>query len=322
MFFESKRIPKWSDKNLYELIQEVVSQELSSPRVVNLVEDTTKNVNDFYNEFYEKYATLKKTVSRHVVDKNASSIVLNAEHTVGTEKMRNRFAEVKKYVMEFGFHRLEYEIIEASRTPQGMVDLMYRKRVTSDDFHQIVAGLARWQVLDELQRSLQPMDFSACFAGFQDFRHGGRNPENIYDNVDKERLRDTLEALYHEKYGMTVADGWLVSKASTRDFLLSFMLSLFKEPLTELGGKLASFHRFFTKVCGYAFIKRARNLQIWFYGYQKFNLERSSRASNRPLNEPQNDYNTWRRRFHKYTSIEKMAAWMRNILPQHGIDIA
>jgi hypothetical protein len=236
--------------------------------------------------------------------------------------MRNRFAEVKKYVMEFGFHRLEYEIIEASRTPQGMVDLMYRKRVTSDDFHQIVAGLARWQVLDELQRSLQPMDFSACFAGFQDFRHGGRNPENIYDNVDKERLRDTLEALYHEKYGMTVADGWLVSKASTRDFLLSFMLSLFKEPLTELGGKLASFHRFFTKVCGYAFIKRARNLQIWFYGYQKFNLERSSRASNRPLNEPQNDYNTWRRRFHKYTSIEKMAAWMRNILPQHGIDIA
>ena len=224
--------------------------------------------------------------------------------------------------MEFGFHRLEYEIIEASRTPQGMVDLMYRKRVTSDDFHQIVAGLARWQVLDELQRSLQPMDFSACFAGFQDFRHGGRNPENIYDNVDKERLRDTLEALYHEKYGMTVADGWLVSKASTRDFLLSFMLSLFKEPLTELGGKLASFHRFFTKVCGYAFIKRARNLQIWFYEYQKFNLERDSRASKRPLNEPQKDYNTWRRRFHKYTSIEKMAAWMRNILPQYGIDIA
>ena len=134
MFIESKRIPKWSDKNLYELIQKVVSQELSSPRVVNLVEDTTKNVNYFYNEFYEKYATLKKTVSRHVVDKNASSIVLNAEHTVGTEKMRNRFAEVKKYVMEFGFHRLEYEIIEASRTPQGMVDLMYRKRVTSGKY--------------------------------------------------------------------------------------------------------------------------------------------------------------------------------------------
>ena len=86
MFFESKRIPKWSDKNLYELIQKVVSQELSSPRVVNLVEDTTKNVNYFYNEFYEKYATLKKTVSRHVVDKNASSIVLNAEHTVGDGK--------------------------------------------------------------------------------------------------------------------------------------------------------------------------------------------------------------------------------------------
>ena len=322
MFIESKCIPKWSDKNLYELIQKVVSQELSSPRVVNLVEDTTKNVNDFYNAFYEKYATLKKTVSHHVVDKNAPSIVLNAEHTVGTEKMRNRFAEVKKYVMEFGFHRLEYEIIEASRTPQGMVDLMYRKRVTSDEFHQIVAGLARWQVLDELQRSLQPMDFSACFAGFQDFRHGGRIPENIYDYVDKERLRDTLEALYHAKYGMTVADGWLVSKASTRDFLLSFMLSLFKEPLTELGGKLASFHRFFTKVCGYAFIKCARNLQIWFHEYLKFVYERDSRASNRPLNEPQNDYNTWRRRFHKYTSIEKMAAWMRNILPQHGIDIA
>ena len=231
--------------------------------------------------------------------------------------------KLKQVVIIPVFEKLGPQVIEASQSTEKLVDLIWRKNVDDEGFRQIVTGLTRWHVLDDLQKEIQTRDYSRfSFYHSSPKSNRGRRKENFFELADKKRLRDTLEALYHEKYGMTVADGWLVSKASTRDFLLSFMLSLFKEPLTELGGEMASFHRFFTKVCGYAFIKRARNLQIWFYGYQKFNLERGSRASNRPLNEPQNDYNTWKRRFHKYTSIEKMAAWMRNILPQYGIDIA
>ena len=305
MFVESKPVMNFSEENLYALIHRVLSQQLSSPRLVKLNKSKDENLKCFVHSYNDKYTELKRIVNR-VIDMGAMTFDWTEENHDRIKRVYERLAKAKKKVMQFGFHRLELEVIDASRTAQGMSNLMYEKRVTSDDFHQIVAGLARWQVLDEIQYHLRPMDFSSCFAGF---KRRGRPTENLYDGVDKERLCETLEALHQEKYQLSVTEGWTVSKEGTKDFLLAFMLSLFKNPLIEVGGKIAEFGRFFKQNCGYGFTS-TKNLQNWFKGYAAFNVERSRSQKEKP---------DWMRRLRKYTFIEALVEWMQNLLPLYGI---
>lgn len=320
MYVESRvnKELRFSEKLLYDLVYKVVNKQLSSTKIVNLNEDGEKNLEVFYEQLNEKYVRLKESVGRCIMDISSTTIDLTEERVETLKKVRRRLAEEKKNVMSYGFHRLDYEVIEASRTPLRMVNLMYNKRVTSDEFHQIVAGLARWQVLDELQRQLHPIDLASCFAVFQESPHGGRPAGNLYDHVDKERLRDTLENLYFERYHFSVTEGWNVSKEKTRDFLLALMLSLFKNPLTELGGRMAAFGRFFKGYCGYAFAGK-RNLQNWIKNYQEFDIERDRRKAALPMAESQKDYNKWMRRLRKFTTVESLSDWIRGLLPQYGI---
>ena len=75
-------------------------------------------------------------------------------------------------------------------------------------------------------------------------------------------------------------------------------------------------------MCGYAFIKVARTLQNWLYGYQDFDRERANRFSNKPKDEPQQVRDSWLRKVRKYTGIEQMAEWMLSRFPLYGIRVA
>ena len=234
-----------------------------------------------------------------------------------------KLEKVKQSTMDFAFRRLEHEVIDASRTAQGMAELMHRRKVTDDEFHRIVSGLARWHVLDDLQKQLQPTDFSACFAGFGSRAHpGGRPVEDLYDGVDKVRLRKTLEALYRKRYGMEVAEGWKVVHAHTRQFLLAFMLSLFHRPLAVLYGKMSAFFRFFTEECKFGFLKTARTLQNWLKAYQDFVNERERRADGKPQAEPQHKRDAWLRKVRRYRPLEELVQWIQPQLPKYDVALA
>lgn len=310
---------------LYDLVSRVIEENLNSDVEIHLSADVMQNWRSFNQLYDTKYTHLKKKTDSLLLDMGAATLDFTWQQS-GRKKEREE--------MEHAFHHLKYEVLspvygllgpevkEASRTALDLVDLIFRKRVKSDDIHKIVAGLARWHVLDDLQRQLQPRDLAGCFAAFDAPLHAGHPVENLYELADKECLRETLEALYREKYSMTVADGWLVSQARTKQFLMAFMLSLYRNPLAKLYGKMAAFHRFFTDVCGYAFIKVARTLQIWLYGYQDFDRKRANRFSNKPKDEPQQVRDSWLRKVRKYTGIEQMAEWMRSRFPLYGIRVA
>ena len=310
-----------SERCLYSLIEKVVNVKLEVTHPVELNADKMLNYRHFLQHYNDKYTQLKKIEWEFDHDLKKSAFIGNEaeEELVG---MRQYLARVKRTVMKRTFDRLGPQVIEASRSASQLVDLMFQKRVKSEEFHQIVAGLARWHVLDDLQKQLQPHDFSPCFEGFGRETRAGRPLENIYELADKEHLRDKIEALYHEKYSMTVTHGWTVSNERTKQFLFAFVLSLYRNPLGKLYGKMAAFHRFFTKVCGYTFIKSKETYEKWFRDYQVFVDEREKRTANPPKNESDKAYKAWMRKAKKYLLLEELIGWIRKRLSQHGIALA
>lgn len=311
---------------LEERIKKIIEERISSS-VEPIVFGSQKyeNLKTFIGNYNRSYTELRRKVGTFELDMGSAT----TDFTLWKSKWQKELArigkgidKVKRDVMLPSFDILGKEAIPASRTAQGMANLIYAKRVSNTQVHQIVSGLVRWQLLDELQQQLRSVDFSTRFALFVDTPGlGGRRVENLYELADKERLRDTLEALYRERYSMSVAQGWSIAKERTQHFLLSFMLSLYHRPLEKLCGKMSAFCRFFSEVCGYGFVA-TRNLQNWFKAYQDFDWQRKRRDSRPPQNEPQKEYNTWMRRFRKYTAIEEMAAWMRGLYPQYQVTVA
>lgn len=305
---------------LEERIKKIMEERISSS-VEPIVFDSQKyeNLKTFISNYNRSYTELRRKVGTFELDMGSAT----TDFTLWKSKWQKELArigkgidKVKRDVMLPSFDILGKEAIPASRTAQGMVNLIYAKRVSNTQVHQIVSGLVRWQLLDELQQQLRSVDFSTRFALFVDTPGlGGRRVENLYELADKERLRETLEALYREKYSMTVAEGWTWSQTRTKQFLMAFMLSLYRHPLKVLYGKMAAFHRFFKGDCGYAFTPVVRTLQGWFSAYQNFVNERERRTSRQPLYEPQGA------RERKFAAIEALAEWMRGRFSYYGLSI-
>ena len=313
-----------SGEALYDLISKAVKDSADAEKI-ELAEDKAQNTRSFNRLYNRKFTRLKKKMERMLLDLGAGTTDFSETDNVweiDRARIEQTIDRIKFEVLTPTYELLGPEVKEASRSVQGMVDLMYSKRMESDEIHEIVAGLARWHVLDDFQRQLQPHDFSACFADFGRGTHAGHPMENLYELADKERLRDTLEALHREKFSMTVSSGWMLSQARTKQFLLAFMLSLYHHPLAKLYGKMAAFHRFFTDVCGYTFVKAAKTLQNWFRNYCDFDRERTSRTGSMPKNEPQKARSSWLRKLRDYTRVEELAEWMRTRFPQYGVCMA
>lgn len=309
-----------------EKIRRIMEEQLSDTGECILPgTDKYNNLKAFHNQYNHNYNQLKECVGHITLDIGSSTTDFVWQEPMWQEELHEigqGIEQVKQDVMLPSFEILGPEVKAASRTAQELVDLMQRKQVSDGQFREIVSGLVRWHVLDDLQKQLRVRDFTRCFASIQyPTDNGGRRVENLYELADKERLRDTLEALYRERYSMSVAQGWSIAKERTQHFLLSFMLSLYHRPLEKLCGKMSAFCRFFSEVCGYGFVA-TRNLQNWFKAYQDFDWQRKRRDSRPPQNEPQKDYNTWMRRFRKFTAIEEMAAWMRGLYPQYQVTVA
>lgn len=308
----------YSEKVLYDIVQSTLEENIETCVDKVIGDNWSLEVSNFHKEYSHKYRKLKKNVDEALVDFGTSTTDFTLSEAE-MERINQTINHVKFEVLTPTYEELGAEVLEASHSPQALVELMRRKRVKNEEFQHIVSSLVKWQILDELQQQLQPMDFSRCFEGFHESPGlGGRPEENLYDRVDKHRLRLTLEALHHERYSMTVKQGWLHSQARTKQFLLAFMLSLFK----DLYGKMAAFHRFFTEVCGYTFIKTARTLQNWLSAYQEFVNERSRRTDRDPQCEPQASHDRWMRQERKYTLVEELAKWMRGLLPHYGVSMA
>lgn len=308
----------YSEKVLYDIVQSTLEENIETCVDKVIGDNWSLEVSNFHKEYSHKYRKLKKNVDEALVDFGTSTTDFTLSEAE-MERINQTINHVKFEVLTPTYEELGAEVLKASHSPQALVELMRRKRVKNEEFQRIVSSLVKWQILDELQQQLQPMDFSRCFEGFHESPGlGGRPEENLYDRVDKHRLRDTLEALHHERYSMTVKQGWLHSQARTKQFLLAFMLSLFK----DLYGKMAAFHRFFTEVCGYTFIKAARTLQNWLSAYQEFVNERSRRTDREPQCEPQASHDRWTRQERKYTLVEELAKWMRGLLPHYGVSLA
>ena len=310
---------------LDEIVDEV-NKEFDSSMRMALDNDELQDLQTFVNLYNEKYRNLKKRVHRIHFDFGASTLdVTRGMSEWEMQKMKDlkEFGEkLKKHkidVMKPTYTRLGPEVLEASRSAQELVRLMDRKRVTSDEYHQILGGLVRWHVLDEvqaeLQRQMQPLCFGPCFEIFAK-AEVGHPTENLYELADKERLRHTLEALHREKYSTSVAQGWTTHGARTKHFLLAFMLSLYRRPLQSLYGKMAAFHRFFTKVCGYGFVKAARTLQNWFQAYQDFVRERGKYGDC-----PPNAGARWESKVRKYDAVDALVRWMQGRFPQYGVQV-
>jgi hypothetical protein len=121
---------------------------------------------------------------------------------------------------------------------------------------------------------------------------------------------------------MTLACGWVVSKERTKQFLLAFMLSLYRHPLKKLYGKMAAFYRFFSEVCGYTFIKTKETYQKWYRDYQSYVNERTRRHNHPPQNEPDKAYKAWKRKERKYQLLEELVEWIRERLRSYDIALA
>ena len=314
-----------NEKAMCSFIEEAIQSKLDSTKFVELDNDEKSNLERFYVHYNEKYTKLKQKTEHLAWDIHTYASDFTETYDEKTEELVRivqAISRIKRSVMAPTFDRLGPQVIEASRSASQLLDLMYRKRVQSEEFHQIVAGLARWHVLDDLEKQLQPHEFASCFADFGTKTHAGHPMGNLYELADKERLRDTLEALYQEKYSMSLARGWTVSKDRTKQFLFAFVLSLYKHPHGKLYGKMTAFHRFIKDVCGYNFIKAAETYQKWYRDYQKFVRERTKRTANHPKNEPDKAYKAWIRKEQKFNSLEDLVVWIRERLPQYGIALA
>jgi hypothetical protein len=320
----SSKVKEEFVKNFEEILKKIKTPKESSVSLF-LVDDMETNTQTFANQYDTLISNLRKRIKSQ--SEELRRLLRGKSRYKGTpfvkknslEELAKRVGIAKLDVMRPAYMVLGADILKSNLMAEDMVNLMYQKQATSDQLQQVIYSLARWQILDELQQQLQPMDFSRCFEGFHESPGlGGRPEENLYDRVDKHRLRLTLEALHHERYSMTVKQGWLHSQARTKQFLLAFMLSLFK----DLYGKMAAFHRFFTEVCGYTFIKAARTLQNWLSAYHEFVNERSRRTDREPQCEPQASHDRWMRQERKYTLVEELAKWMRGLLPHYGVSMA
>ena len=116
---------------------------------------------------------------------------------------------------------------------------------------------------------------------------------------------------------MTVEQGWTEKYVQSKLFLMAFVLACFRYPY----GKLASYYRFLHEVCHYTFVPVVRTFQNWFSDYQKFVNERTRRTANHPKNEPDKAYKAWMRKEQKYTPLEDLVVWIRERLPQYGVDV-
>ena len=272
--------------------------------------DLAESVRNFGYHYRDKYTTLKKKVGHQLMDVGSSTIDMT-ESKIDRNGILKHLTAVKRKVMISPFHILDFDVIEASHSAYEMAKLMYRKRVSDDEFHQVISGLVRWQLLDELQTQVQqPIDFSRCFAPFaESTKTRGRREEDLYENVNKEHLRDTLEALHQEKYSMTVEQHWNIAKEETSQFLRAFMLSIYREPLKMLYGKMAAFHRFFKDVCGYSFAPVKDTLSKWYSAYCDFVNERNRHTMHEPKGARQR----------RFIAIEALAEWMRSRLPQYQV---
>ena len=167
-----------------------------------------------------------------------------------------------------------------------------------------------------MQKQLISIDFDGCNQAFRNIAtRSGRPTENFYTPADKDKLRESFEALYQERNGMAVEQGWTEKYEQTKLYLMAFVLACFRNPY----GKLASYHRFLNEVCRYTFIPVTRTFQHWFSDYQKFVNERTKRTANHPKNETDKTYKAWKRKEQKYTPLEDLTAWIRERLPLYGV---
>lgn len=315
MFAESRHIPDWEEhgKAFDRLVDRVAVKWIGVEIPTLLIDEPEAGLHHFNHLYDHNYKHLKNEVNRLVIDFGTSTLDLTQRKSPWqeeVERMNRELEKVKGEVMQRPFRILGEEAIEASRTARELVDLMYRRQVVGEEFCQVVDGLVRWQVLDELQQWIQPRCFSACFESFRGMAAPGGRPEaNLYELADKERLRHTLEAIYRAEYGTTVAQGWHTGRERTRQFLLAFMLSLYRHPVTSLYGRLNAFCRFFTQVCGYTFFVKERALQKWFEGYQRYVFKRDRH----PLYEPQGAAER------RLDAVETLAGHIRNLLPAYGL---
>ena len=314
-------------ENLIQKLRETLEERCNYHTGEVIFEGSNKylNLENFSAHYNENYIRLKEKVGSVIHDMGATTI----DFTVTIEQQREEYERIKRSiehikheVMTPTYERLGPQVIEASQSAERLVELMRDLRVKYEEFRQIVRSFARWHVLDDVQKQLQPHAFASCFASFKSNPHAGHPMENLYELADKARLHQTLEALHQERYRMTLTHGWTVSKERTKQFLLAFMLSLYRNPLDRLYGKMAAFHRFFTDDCGYSFAPVKRTLQKWFNDYREFVNERIRRHNRPPQNEPDKSYRAWMRRVRKYHPLEDLVAWMGKRLPQYGLSVA
>ena len=294
MFIESRHIPDWEEqrKAFDRLVDKIAVKRIEVEFPTVLIDEPEAGLHHFNLLYDRNYKVLKNDVNRLVIDFGTSTLDLiqrKSPWQQEVERMNRELEKVKNEVMLQPFRILGEEAIEASSTARELVDLMYRRQVMGEEFRQVVEGLVRWQVLDELQQWLRPR----C----------------LYELADKERLRHTLEAIFRAEYGTTVQQGWLMGRERTRQFLLAFMLSLYRHPLTSLYGRLNAFCRFFTQVCGYTFFVKERALQKWFEGYQRYVRKRDRH----PLYEAQGAAER------RLDAVEALAAHIRTLLPAYGL---
>ena len=309
-------------------IVDEVNKEFDTSVRIALKDDKLQDLQTFVNLYNEKFCNLKDRINKIHIDFGASTLDVTRGMSEWEQREKQKQQVLKDFgeqlkklkldVMEPTYMRLGPEVIEASQSARELVSLMNRRRVTSDEYHRIVGGLVRWHVIDELyeelQRRMQPLCFGPCFEVFATAKVG-HPTEDLYELADKERLRHTLEALHREKYSTSVTHGWGTHEARTKHFLLAFMLSLYRHPLQALYGKMAAFHRFFTEVCGYGFVKAARTLQNWFRAYQDF-MHRSQSTC-----PPKADAR-WESKVRKYDAVNALVRWMQMQLPKYGIALA
>ena len=131
---------------MYGLVERIVTAKFGAMQSVVLNDDAKQNISQFLENYNDKYTKLKKIVWKS--DRHIKTFTFTDDKTEQQLRSMNQYlARVKRTVMEPAFERLGPQVIEASRSASQLVGLMYQKRVKNEEFHQIVAGLARWHVL-------------------------------------------------------------------------------------------------------------------------------------------------------------------------------
>ena len=275
----------------------------------------------FVKEYDRKYKKLKENTEHLVLDLGSvtTDFTFEKEFPKVLENIVQAINLIKHDVLTPVVEHLGPQVIEASRSTASLVELLRQKELDNIQYQQIVSCLVRWHVLDDLQRELKPRILNPCSYYIPQLRrHSGRPKENFYELADKERLRETLEALYQEKFNMTLTRGWTVAQSRTKNFLMAYILSLYCYPY----GMVSAYHSFLKDVCGYTFVPVLRTLQNWFSNYRSYDDERTRREKNPPQKEPDKAYYNWMRKVRKYTSLDGLVDWIRTRLPHYGISVA